>query len=196
MATTRKLSVDASGRGFVFAATALLVTLSLAAVSGAASSTSTGWLQDRVQAYSLVWPQHWAFFTGMADDDILVGYRISPARDGVAAPVYTDNGRAAFTDRLGGLDRSADAHQDELRQLATQVPEKYWQRCDSAEPAGCRNDYDPSRYFHMDNHADGRAWCGRFAVALERPVRVDLSDMNGKPWKIIRIALVDAACTG
>jgi hypothetical protein len=117
-------------------------------------------------------------------------------RDGSAGPTYTEWTRNAVTDRLGGLDRSGDAQAYQIRQLANEVPDSYWQQCDSAQPSGCRLHTDDTHHFRLSNDAKGSVWCGRLAIAMEHPVRVELSGLGSKPWTIYRVALVDAVCGG
>ncbi|MYW90810.1 hypothetical protein G3I59_09365 [Amycolatopsis rubida] len=178
------------------AATTLLLTLVFTSLSGAVSGSSTGWLSERLHSYSLLWPQGWSFFTGLSRDDVFVGYKVIDDTTKPNAIGFVEQSRAKFTDRLGGLDRSGDTQQYELTQLASLVPEQYWQGCHAQTPSSCQPAFDAGRYVRMKNFSKNRTWCGKIAVSAASPARVTLSTLRGIPRVIDRIALVDLQCGG
>src|SRR5690349_15041452 len=99
-----------NARGFVTTATTLAVTVLLACIA----QYGPGGLSRQLDAYLVLWPQRWTFFTRL-DQDVLVGYRVAD-----------DSGHlTAFSDGwYGGFTRTGHVRTQALRQVARQVPDK------------------------------------------------------------------------
>ncbi|MET8760878.1 hypothetical protein [Lentzea sp. NPDC004782] len=158
-------------RTFVTTATALGVTFLLAFIA----HYGPGGLRARLDAHLAFWPQKWVFFTEL-DRDVVTGYRVADGTGDLTA--FDDSWYAGFS-------RTSHARAQEMRLLARQVPDEYWQVCAGVVGTRCTEPLDNSRAFQVTNHARRTQLCGRVAIAVERPSHPERADL---------IAFVDLVC--
>jgi antimicrobial peptide system SdpA family protein len=125
----------------------------------------TGWLANTRQVYRVLWPQGWKFFAESGHAEVLVVYRL-PA-DGTTAPVRLTEPLMA-EGNLWGVRRRSYARQVEAKQIATAMPNPWWQRCDGSVPAcALRLAGTPRR--SVTNRAAQPRLCGALLIVLQRP---------------------------
>jgi hypothetical protein len=134
-----------------------------------------------LDTYGILWPQSWAFFTGLADKDALVAYRVG-ADGTVTSPI---DQRAS----QGGLNRSADALALAIRQLAGTIPQRYWHSCPSVASV-CQVIIAEAREFTLRDRWPVLSICGRLAVAAQRSAPP--GRQAGREW----VAVVRLTCSG
>ncbi|MEU5692847.1 hypothetical protein [Actinosynnema sp. NPDC020468] len=177
----------AASRGFLVTVALLLTSLIVACLAHARFVLPDGALR-RLDAYEVLWPQGWAFFTP-AEQDVLVAYR--RLSDGRLDPVRE---RRLWDDRLGGLRRLDDSYEKELRALAVRIPERYWQRCGDVGYRACGFALDAGLTFHTENRAGGALLCAPVALSVERVTRDGERRLSVPPRHVHRIALVVPRC--
>lgn len=173
-------------RGFAVTATVLMTSL---AISGLAHSGGDG-ARLKLDGYSALWPQRWSFFVGL-DAGLLNGYRFTPG-DARMTPVDVFEQRPS----MWGLDRGSYKVTSEVREIASRVPDHYWQSCARPDPADCGSVLDTALAFELKPFAREPELCGLLAVTVYR-VDVPTTRELPKPSdQDHRFAVVNVACPG
>ncbi|WP_198047251.1 hypothetical protein [Kutzneria sp. 744] len=146
--------------------------------------------QGPLDSYRVFWPEHWAFFTGLAGKDVLMAYRL--AGDGTPLTPFTQ--REAWTDRLMGLDRIGDSQALETWQLANRIPDRFWADCGAPAPDRCVTKYSAEHPFRLSGQPRAAPLCGVLAIADTRPVPAVGDRMPAAPRRIYKIAIIDVEC--
>jgi Sporulation delaying protein SdpA len=178
---------EASRRGFL-----LTISLLLSSLAVSCMAQWGGLLHGQLGVYGILWPQAWSFFTGLSNKDVPVAYSV-----GVAGVLGSpEDQRAAWSDRGWGLSQSGDSQSLEISQVASQIPDRYWQPCAAGVPAQCHLPPTSAGYFSMKNQSSTRDLCGVTAIFAERPASVTPGALPGHPWTVYRVTVVNLLCTG
>ncbi len=143
----------------------------------------------KLDAYRVLWPQRWTFFTGLGRD-VVVAYRVGD--DGLLTRAHE---RVRWTDEVGGLGRAGESRLVEVRRVAFEVPDRYWQRCGQLVDGRCQFQPDFAHPYRVENPLPGAGLCGRVAVAVERVTPPTVGHLPAPPRHVYRIAVVELRCT-
>jgi len=91
-----------------------------------------GWFAHRANAFAVVWPQHWSFFTNTADSDTFSAYRRGQGNTLSVAVTSQMSARNAW-----GLGSTSAAQFDELDAVASEIPTSTWVSCNDVEARSC-----------------------------------------------------------
>ncbi|WP_433260504.1 hypothetical protein ACQPZF_24305 [Actinosynnema sp. CS-041913] len=144
----------------------------------------------QLDAYRVLWPQKWTFFTRLGEDAV-VGYRI--ADDGRLTRAHE---RRDWTGNAGGLGRTGEARRTELRRVALRVPDRHWQPCGRLVDGRCAEAVDLALVYRADNPFPRAEFCGTVVVALERVTPSVRGHLPEPPRHTHLIAVTDLRCTG
>jgi hypothetical protein len=178
---------DSSEHSFWFTAVALLVGFVVAFLAGVEPVPAE--LKRRLAGHVVLWPQEWSFFTSL-DQDVLVVYLIERERG--ATLLREHRVPDAWLDGFG---RTRDEHLSEARQIAFQVPERYWQACGVLSAGRCEKTLDASLSYRMRNPSLHPRLCGPVAVAVERVAPPEPRHLPAGPRVVHRVAVADVRCT-
>lgn len=91
-----------------------------------------GWFAHRANAFTVVWPQHWSFFTNTADSNMFSAYRRGQGNTLSIAVASQMSARNAW-----GLGSTSAAQFDELDAVASEIPTSKWVSCNDVEARSC-----------------------------------------------------------
>ncbi|MEV6603523.1 hypothetical protein [Kutzneria sp. NPDC051319] len=180
---------DHARRGLGLTLTILLVSLLISMLAQWGGDIAPGVLGDRLDAYGVLWPQTWSFFTDLGGKIVLLAYRVSP--DGRHLTVETQ--RQEWSDFSWGLDRAIDSAALEITTLAQEIPDRYWRACDVANPAEC-GPFPPSASLALKNASTAPTLCGPTVIAIDQPNFPPSGDLPTSPRHVTRVALVNLTC--
>lgn len=185
------MAPELTGRGeraFWGTATALAVSFLISFVVGPGPDVMPPEMEQRLVGQVVVWPQEWAFFSGL-DEDTLAAYRIG--RDGGGAARF-EIVRSAGS---GRFDRSRDELVAEVRRIARVVPDRYWQRCSAPVTGACGRTVDTGLVYGTANPSRHPHLCGTVAIAVERTEPAGFGRVpDGRSAH--RVAVVQLRCPG
>lgn len=166
--------------GFVFTAVLLLVAFTASWFAQFGVGLPPGAGHRRADAYRVIWPQEWSFFTGL-NRNAVTGYRVRGA-EWESLP-----GNRSWDGAMWGVSRVGDAETNEVRQVARLVPDRYWTSCDRELAVRCDGAVGTEEVFRLSNPAPSPLVCGRMVVAVERA----MPDGHRRAYLI---AVVDVTC--
>ncbi|GAA3690119.1 hypothetical protein GCM10022267_90920 [Lentzea roselyniae] len=147
-----------------------------------------GWLAQLgvpgLGGFSVLWPQHWKFFTGLERDSV-VAYRVTePGR--MLLPIEDVEYR--------GLGNAVEVRYAEAWQFALRVPDARWQACSREDVLACGLELAADNVHRMRNESAGNLLCGHLALSVERTDVPPVGRLPAAPTRVYRMALVDIEC--
>ncbi|MFD6072309.1 hypothetical protein [Amycolatopsis lurida] len=145
-------------------------------------------LRDRLDAYRVLWPQEWDFFTGL-DKHSVVAYQVGD--DGRLSRLHE---RQIWDRQFAGLNREYDLYTNETWQIARRVPDRYWQTCGRAGEARCEKVPDLAAVYRMENQSGHPRLCGRSVIGVESTLPSAGGRAPDGPLVARRVVIVDLRC--
>ncbi len=186
----REIDDDAgeqSRRSFATTLTLLVVTLVIACVTQLGGNPD---LTRQSGAYGVLWPQGWAFFTGVGTKDQLSAYRIDPDNGELVALTQ----RVSWSDRQWGLERSGEPQAWEISDLAKQVPQDDWSPCAATTAAACLAAAPKPTPPTLTNWSAAPTLCGPTVIAIEHPSYPVGASLPSSPRHIYAATEVNLTC--
>lgn len=173
---------EQSRRGFATTLALLVVSLAIACATQVSGNVE---LERRSAVYTVLWPQGWNFFTDLGTKSVLSAYR---ADSGFRSQTQ----RQSWSDRQWGLNRSGEAAAWEITELAGQIPQAVWRRCDAVTVDGCES--QRSTPYALTNWSSAPTLCGPLVITVEHPNFPVGATMPAEPRRIYVVAEVEVAC--
>lgn len=147
-----------------------------------------GWLAQLgvpgLGGFSVMWPQHWRFFTGLERDSV-VAYRVTEPGH-VLQPLEDVEYR--------GLGNGVEVRYAEAWQFARRVPDARWQVCSRENTLACGLDLVVDDVHRLRNESASHLLCGHLALAVEHTDLPPAGRLPALAMRVHRIALVDIDC--
>lgn len=179
-----------AARSFILALAILLTVLLVACLAQWDVFSGVGWLNNRAQSYEMIWPQQWAFFTGLDKNQLADAYEITP--NGTLGT--SENQRTGWSDYDWGLNRAGGTELLWVAQLAQSIPQEYWQQCGNVVPSACRVQLAAPYVFMTSDQAPVPGLCGLIAVSIDLPGESAAGQLPGNPRTVYRVAVVNLLC--
>jgi hypothetical protein len=178
---------ERSRRSFTTTLTVLVVSLLIACVTQMGGNVA---LERRSGAYTAIWPQGWAFFTGLGSKDVLVAYRTNAAGD----QLVPESPRENWSDRAWGMDRGREPATWEISDLARQIPQDDWSPCTAATTADCRFLLTRPAAHTLTNWSTSPTLCGLTVITVEHPNFPVGATLPAAPHHVFAVAKVNLTC--
>lgn len=174
----------AAVRGFVTTAVTLAVLLVATMLTQFPADLVGNWVSKQGRTYQAVWPQGWAFFSGVDQAEFVVVYYI----DDTGKPVAI-TAPAASRGHLWGVSRRVNGEIVETEAIGRLVPREYWNDCGATDLLSCRTLLADAPVFRLSAPLRVFDGCGPVVVAVERA-------SAGPRRDVVRVASVEVACGG